>query len=199
MSVESALERIMKNARVHLPGALDSAIQLELFNVLDEFLKTSQIWREEVSFTVRPDRLTYDVESEDETALVVDLLEVKNSDGIPVRATMPVPEELTLGNLPQEVTTYTATVSLTVSDPVTTDNYPRCPEWILTRHTQGIVDGIIARLMSQPAKPYTSERLATYHLRRFRDAMAVARVQANHANLHDGQAWTFPQNFATGR
>lgn len=199
MSLEAAFTRIMSNARVSLPGALDSAIQLEMFNVLDEFLRTSQVWREDVNIVTRTDRLTYDVDSDDEQAEVVDLLGVVNENDTPIAATMPVPGELILASLPQEVTTYTVSISLTVMDPVTTDNYPRCPEWVLTRYRQGIVDGVLARMMSQPAKPFASERLATYHLRRFRDAIAIARTHGNHANLHDGQAWRFPQNFATGR
>ena len=46
------LTRLMTNCRVHLPGALDTALQLELFNVLDDFFQSTNIWQEDITFQV---------------------------------------------------------------------------------------------------------------------------------------------------
>ena len=47
-------------------------------------------------------------------------------------------------------------------------------------------------MMSQAAKPYSSERLAVYHMRRFRSGIAAARTDAMRQNAYRGQAWRFP-------
>lgn len=39
------MDRILATARLRLPGAIESAVRLELFNAIDEFLKETSAWR----------------------------------------------------------------------------------------------------------------------------------------------------------
>src|SRR5438552_493843 len=39
------MDRILATARLRLPGAIESATRLELFNAIDEFFKESNAWR----------------------------------------------------------------------------------------------------------------------------------------------------------
>lgn len=195
-------DRLMNNARVRLPGATDGAIQLELFNVLNEFFQDSDIWQEEIEFAVTsaddPDTTTYYIEAES-VASIHRLLSIVNSDDQTVYGTMQVPGEIILDTQPGQNDTYTATVSLTVNDPVTRDNFPEYPQWILNKYYLGLLDGLLGRMMSQPAKPFTNVQLAAYHTRKFRSTIAQASFDATHKNLANAQAWRFPQSFAVRR
>ena len=51
------INRLMDNARVKLPGALDAALQMELFLVMKEFFDNTNIWEEEIPFSVTPTNL----------------------------------------------------------------------------------------------------------------------------------------------
>lgn len=185
------LDRLMDNARVHLPGAIDTALQYGMFNVLEEFCRGSLAWRESIDVEVDTTTKLYDVVPSGGT--VAQLISLKNASGIPIKATMEKPEVLELKTLPTTAETLVARVAITVVDPVKTDGYPDIPNWILTKYFAAILDGLIGRMHSQPAKPYTNEKLAVYHTRRFRDAMALARSEAMHQNLYAAQSWRFPK------
>jgi hypothetical protein len=192
------ITRLMNNARVHLPGAIDTNLQLELFNTLSEFFESSNIWQEEVPFRVNTTTVAYPIEQE-AVATINRLLSVTNSDGVPVAATMAIPGELILGALPNQLGAYTATISLTVNDPVQRDGYPEYPPWTLTKYGMGILDGLLARMMAQPAKPYTNAQMSIFHMRKFNGVVSQAKFEALHKNVNNGQAWRFPQSFATTR
>ena len=46
------ITRLMNNARDRLAGATDPLMQRELFNVMDEFFKGSNVWNEDIELTV---------------------------------------------------------------------------------------------------------------------------------------------------
>jgi hypothetical protein len=200
------MNRLMDHARIRLPGALDSAIQMELFSVMNEFFQTSNIWYEDIQFPVavtndsyldNPDAYTYYVIPSQGT--ITRLAGVVNSQGFPQKAYMPIIGQVILGYSPNEADTYTARMMLTVSDPVTRDGYPEFPEWIMQKYGNDILDGVLARMMSQIAKPYSSPQMAQYHGRMFKQAVSQSKVEASHQNVYRGQNWRFPQTFASRR
>jgi hypothetical protein len=194
-------ERLIKNARTALPGAVDSVILLELFNVLNEFFQDTNIWQEDIAFTVlgseTSDTVFY-IEPESVSS-VVRLMSLKDSVGFPINGNMAIPGEVTLVTPPGNAGTYVATVALTINDPTQRDGYPEFPEWILNKYSLGILDGVLGRMMSQPSKPYLNIQLATYHTKKFRNAVSVASAESDHRNVYGRQAWAFPQSFATRR
>lgn len=201
MAVSLDLTRLLNNARVHLPGAIDVNLQLEFFNVLNDFFQNSNIWQQDIEFPVLgtdADPTTYEVEQYG-AASIVRLLWTVNSAGRPVGASMQTPGEILLNTAATVNDTLTATVSLTVDDPLTSDGYPEFPAWTLTKYGTGILEGLIGRMMAQPAKPYTNEKLAIFHTRKFTGAISQAKYEALHRNVNNGQAWRFPQTFATRR
>lgn len=190
------LTRLMENARIHLPGALDATLKLELFNTLDAFLQGSKFWREEIEYTASPGRTSYELVGT-EMGAITDLMSNVNSLGTPVRASMDVLGTLVLVTEPSQSEELTATVAYTVVDPVGSDDYPRIPDELLHKYGAGILAGLVGRMMSQPAKPYTNERLAIFNLRTFTGAVAQARASVKHKNIYGGQSWRFPA-FARG-
>jgi hypothetical protein len=132
-------------------------------------------------------------------SMTVRLIGVLNSDDSPVRASMPETNKIRLAHSPQEADTYQAWVVLTVTDPVTRAGYPVVPDWMVERYRSVLLDGVLARMMSHAAKPYSSPTMAAYHQRAFNSGMGTARIEADRQNTWGAQAWRFPQTFATNR
>lgn len=186
----------MANARVHLPGALDSMLKLELFNVIDEICKKSKFWQEEIDYTVTTGRTSYELAGV-EDGQIIELLKNTNENDNPVAAWMDPIGTVVLRNDPTTGDVYTATVVYTVVDPVGSDDYPIIPDELLHKYGAGILDGVIGAMMAHPAKPYSNQQLAVFHTRKFAGAVAQARADVRHKHLYDGQTWRFP-SFARG-
>lgn len=188
------VNRLMDNARVHLPGALDNAIQRELFSTLDEFFKGSGCWWEDISLTTQAGVQAYDIASTAGT--IVRLIQIGDVNLIPVPGKMDIPGYLELRNDPG-IQDLTLRVGLSVVDPVTRDGYPLFPQWVLQKYGMELTEGIIGRMMLQKSKPYSDPALGQIHLRRFRAGISRAKVDKAHGNLLSGQAWRYPQTFAS--
>jgi hypothetical protein len=199
MSCGKLFDRLIAEATMRAPGVIEAAAQYELFDVLDEFFRNTHIWQEDVSLGVTTDKTEYDLESDEYVAVVDRLLSVVNSDNISIVAAMPVPGRLRLANPPSADGIYKVKVALTVADVMDDDGFPAVPEWVIIRYREGLKDGLLGRLITQPAKPYYSENMGKYHSMRFRTAMAQAYADMKSQNLYGGQAWMYPQNFAVGR
>lgn len=192
------LIRLMDNLRIRLPGVVDDVLKLELFSVLNEFFQDSNSWNESIQFAVTPEVMEYPI-TPSTVSKIVRLLNVVNSDDRPVGAAMPDQDTVTLQYSPNQADTYVANVVLTVNDPLTRDGYPEYPTWALSLYFDEIMDGVLGRCMSQVAKPYSNERMAIYHMRRFRGGVARAKVEWQHQYVYRGQSWRFPQSFARRR
>jgi len=201
-----ATERLIKNARISLPGSLDDAILLEFFNVMDQFFRESSIWTEGIPFTAYPHEplgTVYYIEPES-VSTIVRLISVSNVNGFAQRCLMSVPGEITFmysppSQEPDVDYTYTAEVALSITDPVQRDGYPEFPQWMLEKYHTGILSGLIGRMMAQPAKPYSNLQLAQAHMAAFRKTISVAGTESLHRNVNNAQAWVFPRSFSTRR
>ena len=191
MTAPAAVLRLMQNLRVHLPGAVDSGIILELFNTLNEFFTVTRCWREEIEVTALAATLAYTLTPTD-PGTIISLMSLTNENDTPVAGSMQVPGTLDFVNQPNVGDVFTAEVALTVVDPVDADAYPEFPDWLMEKYYAGIMSGVLGKMMAQPAKVYSNERMAVYHTRSFRGAMANARAEARHKNLYRGQRWTYP-------
>ena len=193
--------RIMANARSRLTGASDDAIKLELFNAVDEFCRETDIWQESISFVTQanaPD-LVYDLVPTLGTIVRLVDLQVDGGAQRGIQGAMRVPGELILATPFDAGINVTATVSLAPLDPVEADsNFPDIDDWIWQRHFTALTDGLIMKMSAIPDKPYTSDALAVFHGKRFRNALGVARADNIKSNVADGQTWRFP-DFAVQR
>ena len=194
-----ATERLIKNARVALPGSLDDAILLEFFNVLDKFFRDSGIWSEDIGFAVHPNDPVGTVYTIDPIGVshIVRLFSVFDDNGRQHAAGMEIPGEVTLLAVPDHEGIFVASVALSVADPVQADKLPEFPPWVLNKYGQGILNGVLGRMMAQPAKPYTNLQLAQQHLNAFNKMISIAGTESIHLNVQGAQSWVFPQSFAT--
>lgn len=202
MSFTTDATRLIADAKIRLPGANDAVIRQDLFYCVDEFLKFSNAWTEDVPIAVLGDGVTTSYYIQTATdGLINRFMFASTSKGFPVRGSMAKIPFFVLVEAPTSADTYTITVALTVTDPTdTATNFPLFPEWILAKYRTDLLDGILGRMMAQPAKPYSSPQLSIFHMRRFNQAMAKAKIEAQHGNVYRGQQWKFPSRaFAGGR
>jgi hypothetical protein len=192
------MARLMNELRPRLPGALDTAIQFEMFSMLTEFFERTNVWREDISVVLVVNTTSYELVPTG-PASIHRLVQVLNTNLRPVSATMSVPGTMVLATAPTQIDTLTATVVLNVVDPTDKDAYPQFPAWVLDKYRLAFVDGLLGRLHSQPAKPYSNQQLAVYHMRRWRQAMAIAKVEVQRNNVFAAQSWRYPQGFAVRR
>jgi hypothetical protein len=180
--------------RIRLPGAVDGLINLELFNLLDEFCRTTNAYREVLSTQLEEGVQNYEITPEGKEILLVYQtahysLSVGGAlfdDGVLKLPNPPTPEDLAYP-------LYTE-VSLVPTDSQA-DPESWLPAPLYQRFHQALLDGTLSRMMSQVAKPYSSERMALFHGRRFRNHMALARARVvGDSEPGAGGNWRFPRH-----
>lgn len=197
--------RLMDNARIKLPGALDGVVQLEIFNTLMDFFQVTNIWTEDIDFAVT----TAYVRGSTVPITVTSggtpnrLLYVLNGDNIQRAMGMRIPGELDFWDVPNGDETWTARIALTVTDPIACsgrlEGFPKAPDWILSKYHNGLLDGVLARMMLQMAKPYSNPKLAAVHARGYANMRALAKNESRHMNIQGAQTWRFPRGFTRGQ
>jgi hypothetical protein len=68
------------------------------------------------------------------------------------------------------------------------------PEWMWDMFFQDWLDGTLGRLYGMPAKPWSNLPIGSYHGKRFRNAMAYRKQEANRGFVYNAPAaWRFPR------
>lgn len=173
---------------------LDGTIKFELFATLKEFCERSSCWQENIEFTTAPGVKDYYLLPLSR-GLVHRLMWVTPADqpDLVVSARLRETGIVSLLDPPTSPVQMVATVALTVDDPTDQHGFPEFDASLIKRHHNGIVDGLLSRLMSQLSKPYSSEKGAIYHGRRFTGAINLAKRDARVGNKFAGASWRFPK------
>jgi hypothetical protein len=188
-------DRLVNKARVELPGVSDAGIKQALFDVFHEFFTETSVWKEDIEVPIVVGTTAYDLFPE-EPGEIVRLFTVTNENNTEQPAILSDDFSQVIIAYPVNVDqTYTVTVVKTVGLPITRDAMPEVPEWVLARWSTAIFDGLLGNLMMQKSKPYSDGQLAMYHLRRFRNALTVARAAGLRRNTFGKNVWAYPQNF----
>ena len=217
------LNYLLNQARVKLPGASDAGIKHELYEVLHEFFDTTNAWKFDVQINVQPLIQAYGVSVP--SGQIIRLFTVLNQDLIQQPAVLKAPSlpgppgGSTSGpssiNTPPNPSTvtdfatislqlqysnaqiFTASLILNVAIPDESHGIPEMPSWTLSKFGRVVLDGLLGKMMGQPSKSYTQDSLSTYHLKRFRDGMAMVRIAITRSSTVGSQNWAYPQQFRT--
>lgn len=198
--------QLMNQARVTLVGSSDAGLKGAFYDVCTEFLNDSSIWTQDVSFLATTTRTEYPLNVPE--GQIIRLAGVatpqtpqgqaQNANtvpgGVPVPALMLDVGTVTIPAQNAD-TQLVATFVCNVALPSDRKGVPIAPDWLLPIWHVGLLDGLLGKMMLQPGKSYSNQQLATYHLKRFRDAIARARVSKLRASTNGTQAWRFPQTF----
>jgi hypothetical protein len=211
----SAAQDILDTILSRLNGATYEAVSLELRNTIREFLRETSCWRDILTVPIIKDRREYVLDPYDQNAkinivhrITVGTRELQSGGGrkpIPFRdedhgtpigyVIDPDGTSVVLDVVPDNNgdDPMIITVSLT-----TRPGINAVPEFVATRYFEGLVSGVLYRMMSQPKKPYTDQNLALFHTKKYSSQMAVARDEANRFYTTGPGPWKFPY-FARGR
>ena len=185
--------QIMDYLRLNLPGALDTTIELEISNMLDEFFTKTNAWVERVKFNTRAGKKEYAVSPGN--GITVRLMRVATGEDTNVPASMPTIDTLLLREDPGATLPYYAYFA---TKQKAGEGLDQIPEWVYNNYRMAIQYGTIGRMMAQPAKPYSNEKLAIFNMREYSSQAAQIRADVAQQHLYRGQVWRYPQGFARG-
>lgn len=191
-------DQLMNQARVKLLGASDAGIKGELFDVLHEFFTESSWWTEDIAVAiVLPDPSLYQITPTG--GQIVRLAGVVDPNNVPQPAILG--DDLTSVQFAHQYNTaqtMTAVVVKSVVLPTDRSGFPPVPSNFIQRWHTVVLSGVLGAMMGQIAKSYSNETGSTYHLRRFQNGKAQARVEKLRRNTIGTQAWTYPQGLSSG-
>lgn len=189
-------KRFVAETRIKLTGSSETGIKAELFPTLKEFFKDSNSWLERFTINVVPGTQAYSI-TPAEGGTVLRLVGVFDPNLIPQQAFMPDFGTVSFVQPYSQPQQMTVIASKQVVLPTTRDGTPDAPDWTFRIYDDTILSGVLGRMMAQENKPWSDENKAAYHLRRFRDGIAMARVAALRQNTYGAQAWRFPKTYAS--
>jgi hypothetical protein len=197
MIAKQDFEQLMNQAKVKLVGASEGGLKGELYDVLTEFFNDSHAWTEHVAFTVIPHQHHYHISVSEGIIFYLNGIHAPQHAFVPALMPDAGPNgaELVIKHAATTNLTYYAEVVKNCSLPTSRDMLPIAPDWVLPRYHVGILDGLLGKMMHDKNKSYADAVGSTYHLKRFRDAIARARVDKLRANTMGSSAWRFPQQF----
>jgi hypothetical protein len=198
-----AIQRLMANLRVKLPGALDGPVKLEVFNAVSEFCVKSCVWQDRQPFSTRVGKSEYEMSAPQHDAYYTQLLGLykddgdgdDNTNGPAVKAVMKDPTTLRLLTTPTTVERLVAYFAMAPQPTDELGDHAGIPDSFWSKYHDAFYEGALSRMLAQPAKPYSNERLGIYHGRRFIAMTSVAKNEHFNGNVRGGQNWQFPKNF----
>lgn len=195
----------LKDILPRTPGVVRAVAKREFINCAREFYRQSGAWREVVESVFFADNdYQYTVVPENTESEVIQVTSVE-VNGIPLTPKVERP----LGDRYDGTPTMwypTGLASIEIwptpemyDDEVRvrailipTDAAVTLPDVAYAKHYEALLDGTLGRLYGHPAKPYSNPTIATYHLNRFRNAIAEAAAEQKQGGFA-GQNWTFPR------
>lgn len=214
---ERDFERLMNQVRNQLPGSSDSGIKGVMFDVINEFFDVSNAWTEWLQFSINVNQQLYSIYPQ-HGGMILRLIAVYDSNQVPLPASIvlgPQPNNTSSSVPAQYIPPPGALLSLTFPQntsmqgsilvaknvilPNNKDEIPDAPSWLFPFYGRYITEGIVGTLQLQKGKPYydPSPLGAQFHLRKFRDGMAMAKVATMRSNLFGGQSWRYPAQWRT--
>lgn len=194
----------LKDILPQTPGLVRSVATRELILAAREFYEKSTAWRTVLQFDMDADDADYTLTPVDADCEVTKIMDVafngtpmrkffRRPDGTYEEATTPYayfitePDTIHLWPKPTTaladgLTAYIALVPLRTATLL--------PDVTEKLHYEAILDGLLGRLFSHPAKPYSDTARAQYHLSRFQNAIGEYAARAKAGN---GPSWTFPR------
>jgi hypothetical protein len=191
---EQYFSRLMNNLRVRLPGALDGAIQMEMFNVIDDMCRTVDF-----IFTVSQTNLVVNTSTYYVTPPVgtvpISFYKLAH-ETYPMTRAFVSPDEGSFTLLDPVTAEHAATpvaIKMTFAPDPAAAPEQWVPEFFWGRGYAVILNGVLAAMMASPAKPYSNTQLALFHARKYRHGKSGIKIINTTGNAPEGHSWQFPR------
>jgi hypothetical protein len=187
------IERLYDNVQTMLPGVTLPVLELELWNTVSEFCIRSTYFRALIYWQMAIGTSSVNFNPFSADMVVVWVLW---QNGLTHWGINP-PAELTDFMAPNAARNGAAVVALrpTKFDVLKLGALPE----LFTTWFETMLDGVLFRLYGMPAKPWSSDKLATYHGTRFRQGINRARDIAERLHSHQQAPSRMYPYFARGR
>jgi hypothetical protein len=194
--------------KAEVPGATDAQIRAQVWATALDFTQDTNLWQETVPLNIEPNVLEYPFTVEhgypNRLMLVYDPAVTGYKKWADQSISMRIPGTVELTRTPSEAVLWNAVVAKQVSDPLLdssgkSTDWPYIDSWIVDKNFDVFYYGALGFLYRQPAKTYSNPKSAVENGRIYASQKANARVNDQRMNTFDGQAWTFPQGWATVR
>lgn len=183
------LETLLDNLRLRLPGALDGTLLLELHNTANEMCQVGHVWRQLVEVPLMASVRLYTVTPPTGALPVA----IHGASGSRLASNMTWDPSLNQVYLAEAPDAAEAVIPLYLDFAFTPDeDFEDVPLEIRKRYHHNILDGALARMMSQIAKPYSNPATAAIHAQRFRSFLGHARRDSRTGGEPNAQNWSFP-------
>jgi len=196
----------MKQLVSRIPSEPESIIEDELVYVIGDFCREAHPWRDLISdlniVSGVADIPTNPVDSRTRCIAILNVYYNNQSlwqyttpqplipDGTPIGYTCLAPDTITL--IPPPVAAESGAIKALVSL-APTDPRKWLPSLFEVQHFEAILDGTLGRFYNQPTKPFSDDKLARYHLRRYRAKTREASDMAGRGYTTGGADWAFPR------
>lgn len=210
MSEPALWQFIYNRVKTAIPNCPDAVIRQEIFAVMIDFTSRTNSWVEEVPIVVPADghSVTFTVTGGVPFRLmsVYDpLVEPVNKRWVSSGISMRIPGTLSIYQSAPEDRSWVAAVAKACSDEAMTGTppdevgtgYPVIDPWIVEQNNDAIFYGALHYLHRMQAKPFTNEKAAAGYGAMYQAAKSEVFVNNMRTNVYGGQAWAFPQGFAT--
>lgn len=190
LSPEPDLNRLLDNVQAMVPGLTDEMLSMVAWNTIEDFYQSSTYRREHVYWRMDPGVLTINFDPYDSHWRVCRFMgfsglgRVKFEPPGRIRdLSSPPPDSERKGEV------LLALKPRSLQTPLPYD--------VWTNYFEALLHGTLARLMLQPAKPYSDPQSARLYYTVYRKGVAGARAEAQAGHVRDGSSWSYPY-FATG-
>jgi len=194
---EEEVFKLLAEANSVLTGASDAQLNINFFDTRGEFFISSSSWMEWSQVMVIPNTQDYAITPTH--GRILRLLNVLDQNRVPQQAIMPQIGMVSFLYPYNNVQPMWACVAKTVlkafKDGVPAP--PFFPDWVLPNYGEGILTGVLGRMMMQPNQSWSDQKTGMFNLLKFRNAISQARVDTMRAHTVGSQAWAYPQSFRT--
>ena len=209
MTILVSTDEWINELTTRLPGISSGQLKLELKSTLREFFTKSGFWMEELApINIRADKDQYKLSYPQAKVMGVHYVW---ANGRPIGLATTLPKRTaTSSNLPSVAymlehdlmqifpapPRYGDGALKVVARLNPLPDMCKVPSETVSHFFDEVMDGVLGRLYSQPGKPYTNLVQSQYHLKRFRDGIAMARDMGRRRYGNAERSWSYPQGWA---
>lgn len=201
MTEPANFSRLYADVQMHATGVLNpSGIQPELFSIMRDFCQHTNAWSQTQDVVVSAGTLDYTLTVPAGAAMkrILALQDITNglqTPPVPVRWPIQfiLPNTMRLVGSLQNTYTWRVQTSLYPVDPVDGNGDPQVPSWFLDDFQDTLFNGVLSRLLAQPAKTYSNGPMAATRYRLYMKGRGEAAAAVLAANMYNGQTWTYPR------
>jgi len=192
---EEDVAGLLATANALLTGASDAELLMAYFETLKQFFNDSNSWQENIVIVVIPNTQDYQLTAT--TGRIIRLWAVTDQNNVPQAAIMPVPGLLHFLYPYTTVQPMAVTVIKNVISAFKDGRPapPRIPDWIIPLYGNGILEGVVGRMMLESGQSYSDAKNGIMRIGRFRDAVVLARTMTARGHTVGVQTWAYPQSF----